>query len=71
MGASPRASIGLFIAAKTEALLNNSYFVTPAYIKNIAHDVLRHRIIMNYEAQAESITTDDLIDEILSKIPVP
>jgi len=70
-GASPRASIGLSIAAKAEALLNNSPFVTPTHIKNIAHDVIRHRIIMNYEAQAESIKSDDLIDEILSKIPVP
>ncbi len=70
-GASPRASIGLFIAAKAEALLNNSHFVTPSHIKNVAHDVIRHRIIMNYEAQAESITADDIIDEILSKVPVP
>jgi len=70
-GASPRASIGLFIAAKAEALLNNSNFVTPTHIKNVAHDVLRHRIIMNYEAQAESITTDELISEILSRVPVP
>ena len=70
-GASPRASIGLFIAAKTEALLNSSSFVTPAHIKTVAYDVLRHRIIMNYEAQAESIVSDTLIDEILSKVPVP
>ncbi|MEA2035929.1 MAG: MoxR family ATPase [Nanoarchaeota archaeon] len=70
-GASPRASISLFIAAKTEALLNNSYFVTPQHIKNIVHDVLRHRLILNYEGQAEGIKSDHVIDEILSKIPVP
>lgn len=71
IGASPRASIGLFIAAKTEALINGSYFVTPHHIKKIAHGVMRHRVLINYEGQAEGITTDKLIDEILSKIKVP
>lgn len=70
-GSSPRASIGLFIAAKAEALLNGKEFVTPQNIKVIAHDVLRHRIILNYEGQAEGIKTDDVISEILSRIPVP
>ena len=70
-GASPRASIGLFIAAKKEGLLNNTSFVPPPPVKTVAHDVLRHRIIMNYEAQAESIVSGNLIDEILSKVPVP
>ncbi len=70
-GASPRASINMFIASKTEALLNNKYFITPQHIKDTAHDVLRHRILLNYEGQAEGIKTDHIIDEILSKIPVP
>ncbi len=70
-GASPRASINLFIASKTEAVLNGSYFVTPQHIKDVAYDVLRHRISLNYEAQAEGIDSDQIIHEILSKIPAP
>ena len=70
-GSSPRASIGLFIASKAEALLKGKEFVTPQHIKEIAHDVLRHRIILNYEGQAEGIKTDDVITDILSRIPVP
>ena len=69
-GASPRASIGLFIASKAEALLPGSNFVTPIHIKRIAHDVMRHRILLNYEGQAENIKTDDVITEILHKVPV-
>jgi len=70
-GASPRASINLFIASKTEALFKKSCFVIPQHIKDVAHDVLRHRILLNYEGQAEGIKTDHIIDEILSKIPLP
>ena len=70
-GASPRASIGLFIGAKADALLNGKSFVTPNNVKTVAHDVLRHRIIVNYEGQSEGITTDAIITEILQKIPVP
>ena len=71
LGASPRAAINLFIGAKADALLNGSNFVIPDNVKNIAHDVLRHRIILNYRGEAEKITTDDIIKEILSKVPVP
>lgn len=70
-GGSPRTSIGLYIASKTDALMNGSNFVTPQNVKNVAHDVLRHRIILNYEGEAENIKTDKIISEILSKIPVP
>ena len=70
-GASPRASIGLFIASKADALLNGSSFVTPQNVKNVVHDVLRHRIILNYEGQAEGVKTDQIITEIISKVPVP
>jgi len=71
LGASPRASIGLFIASKVEALLRNSDFVTPDHIKKVAHNVMRHRIYVNYEGQAEGVTADKIIDEILSKIKLP
>ena len=70
-GASPRASIGLFIASKTRALMLGNSFVIPQHIKDIAHDVLRHRILLNYEGEAENVTTDNIIDEILSKVPIP
>jgi MoxR-like ATPase len=70
-GASPRASIGLSIGAKSVAFMSAKSFVTPNDIKTIAKDVLRHRIIVNYEGQAEGITTDKIIEEILAKIPVP
>jgi len=70
-GASPRASIGLYIAAKAEALLNGSDFVKPQHVKNVAYEVMRHRILLTYEAEAEQIKTDQIIDEILSKVPIP
>ena len=70
-GASPRASIGLHIAAKADALMKGKNFVTPHNVKEVAPDVLRHRIIINYEGQSEGITTDQVIEEILSRVPVP
>jgi MoxR-like ATPase len=70
-GSSPRGSIGLYISAKAEALLNGKLFVTPQDVKVVAPDVLRHRVIINYEGQAEGVSTDDLIQEILARVPVP
>ena len=70
-GSSPRASIGLFIAAKTQALLKGSEYVKPQHVKDIAYDVLRHRLLLNYEGQAENIRKDDIVKEILQKIPTP
>jgi len=70
-GASPRASIGLFIASKAEALMQGKTFVTPQYVKEVAYDVLRHRIILSYEAQSENIQVEDVISDILARVPVP
>ncbi|MCR4285115.1 MAG: MoxR family ATPase [archaeon] len=70
-GGSPRASISLQIAAKADAILRGQESITPQNVKNIAHDVLRHRILLNYEGQAENIETDKIIDEILSIVKVP
>jgi MoxR-like ATPase len=70
-GCSPRASIGLYIASKAEALIKGHDFVTPAHVKTVAYDVMRHRMILNYEGQAENIKTDDIVTEILSKVPIP
>jgi MoxR-like ATPase len=69
-GASPRSSIALFIAAKARAFLKGKQFITPMDVKEIAHNVLRHRIILNYEGQADEISTDHIVDEILKKVPI-
>ena len=70
-GASPRASIWLILAAKAHALLSGRGFVIPEDIKSIANDVLRHRIILTFEAEAEGNTSDDLINKILEKVRAP
>ncbi len=70
-GASPRATINLTLAGRAHALLQGNAHVTPDDIKAIALDVLRHRILLTYEAEAEEITTDSLVDKILSKVAVP
>jgi len=70
-GGSPRASISLFIGAKSDAYLNGLKYVTPQNVKNVAKDCLRHRLILNYAGQAEKIKSDDIVDEILSKVKVP
>ena len=70
-GASPRATIFLTVAAKAWALLQGRAFVTPEDVKSIAPDVLRHRIILTYEAEAQAVTTDALIKKILNAVPVP
>lgn len=70
-GASPRASIGLVLGSKAECLLRARTYVTPHDVKKIGADVLRHRMIINYEGQAEGITSEEIIKEILDKVPVP
>jgi MoxR-like ATPase len=69
-GGSPRASIGLYIASKAWALIHGRDYVVPSDVKAVAHFVLRHRIILNYKATAEKITSDMIIDEILNMIKV-
>ena len=70
-GTSPRATIYLTVAAKAWALLEGRTYVTPEDVKSIGPDVLRHRIILSYEAEAQAITTDHIIKQIFSTIPVP
>ena len=70
-GASPRASLALERVAKMEALFDGRNFVTPSDVKASVHDVLRHRIKPSYEAEASEVTTEKIIDSILSKIAVP
>ena len=70
-GASPRATIFLGTASRAMAFLNGRGYVTPQDVKDIAYDVLRHRIVLTYEAEAEQMTTDDVIQKILNTVPVP
>ena len=70
-GASPRATLAMNLAARGNALLHGRAYATPQDVKEIVHDVLRHRILLTYEAEAENITSDKVIDKILSEVPVP
>ena len=70
-GASPRASINLEKTARINAMLCGRSYVTPQDVKDVAHDVLRHRILLTYEAEAEAKTSDDVIQQLLATIEVP
>ena len=70
-GTSPRATIFLTIGAKAHAFLSGRGYVTPQDVKSIAGDVLRHRLLVSYEAEAEELTADDIITKILNSLPVP
>ncbi len=70
-GASPRATLCLAIAARAHAFLRHRPYVTPDDIKAISHDVLRHRVVVTYEAEAEEITSEDVIRRVFEHIPVP
>lgn len=70
-GASPRASIYLYLASKAEALMKGRDFVLPEDVKEVAYPILRHRIILNYEAEADKITTDDIIKHLLKNVRAP
>lgn len=70
-GASPRASISLAQASRAKAFLEGRSYTMPDDVKALAHDVLRHRIVTTYEAEAQELTTDDLIDRVLDGVEVP
>lgn len=70
-GASPRASINIILCSRAAALADGRAYSTPDDVRKVVHDVLRHRIMLNYEAHAEGITPDIIIDRILSKVSVP
>ena len=70
-GASPRASIYLAMASKAFAFIKRRGYVIPEDVRAVAHDVLRHRIGLTYEAEAENITTEDIVNEILNSVIVP
>jgi MoxR-like ATPase len=70
-GASPRATLYLLIAARAHAFLRHRAFVTPEDVKAIAHDVLRHRITLTYEAEAEEVTPEKVVSRVLERVEVP
>jgi MoxR-like ATPase len=70
-GASPRATIALTLASRAMAFINGRYFVTPQDVKTVAMDVLRHRVTVTYEAEAENVTSRDVVEKILNTLPVP
>jgi MoxR-like ATPase len=70
-GASPRATIYLGVGARAVAFLQGRGYVTPQDVKDIAYDVLRHRVILSYEAEAEQVGSEQLIENVLSTVPVP
>ena len=71
VGASPRASIAITMAARARAFLEGRAFVTPADVKMVALPTLRHRVVVNYEAEAEGVTSDDVVTRMLDVVPIP
>ena len=71
LGSSPRASIALIVASKAYAFIHGRGYVTPEDIKTIGYDVLRHRIMPSYEAEAEEMKSEDILEKIFEKIPIP
>ena len=70
-GGSPRATIALTLAARARAFMNGRGYVTPQDVKTVGPDVLRHRIIVSYEAEAEEVTSEQVIERIFAGLPVP
>ena len=70
-GASPRATIFLTMASRANALLEGRGYVTPQDVKSVAMDVLRHRVVVTYEAEAEEKTSEDMVEKILETVKVP
>jgi MoxR-like ATPase len=70
-GASPRGSINLAIAAKCYAFIKRRGYVIPEDVRAVVHDVLRHRIGITYEAEAENVTSEDIINQIINEVEVP
>jgi len=67
-GASPRASVGLHIASKAQAVLRGKNFVEPSFVNDVAKDVLRHRILLNYEGRAKKIISDEIVEDIIDRV---
>ena len=70
-GASPRATLALLAAARAHAFLQGRGYVVPEDVKSVALDVLRHRVLLSYEAEAENVTSDQVVSRILERVEVP
>jgi MoxR-like ATPase len=70
-GASPRASIGLARCARARAWLDGDQFVAPHHIQSVAPEILRHRLLLTFEAEAEGITTDEFVNRLLNLVAIP
>jgi len=70
-GASPRATINLNLAARAHAFLHHRAYIAPEDVRSIAIDVLRHRVAITYEAEAEEVTSEDIVQQILDTVEVP
>jgi MoxR-like ATPase len=70
-GASPRATLALFICSKAQAMLENKDYVTPLDIIKVSKNVLRHRLILNYKADIDEVSVEDIIDQTIKAIPLP
>jgi MoxR-like ATPase len=70
-GGSPRASIGLSLAAKAYAFIKRRGYVVPEDVRAVSYDVLRHRIGLTYEAEAENVTSEDIVTQVLNTVEVP
>jgi MoxR-like ATPase len=71
LGASPRASIALVRIGQANALLAGRDYVIPEDVKSFAHEVLRHRIVLTFEAMADGVSADQVVDSVLEAVPVP
>jgi MoxR-like ATPase len=71
LGASPRATLGLLSAGRALALLRGRRFLVPQDVADVAPEVLRHRLILTYDALAEGVTTDDVINHVVTTMPMP
>jgi MoxR-like ATPase len=70
-GASPRASINMVLGAKALAFLRGRDYAMPVDVRDLARDVLRHRIVLSYEGLADGVTPDDLLSQVLASVPTP
>ncbi len=70
-GASPRATINLILASRARAFLEHRGYITPEDVRYIGKDVLRHRVILTYEAEAEELTSEDIIQRLFDSIEIP
>jgi MoxR-like ATPase len=70
-GASPRATINLVLAAKARAFLQHRGYITPEDVRYVGRDVLRHRVILTYEAEAEELTSEDILQRLFDSIEIP